>query len=76
MLAERAATWPKQWMAEGYAKGYALGLREALAAQVEEKFGSVDSRYVELIADASEEKLRIWLRGVLRAASASELFRA
>ncbi len=71
MLAERAATWPRQWMADGRESG----LREALVELVEEKFGSLDSRYAELIAEAPEEKLKRWLKGTLHAADASDLFR-
>ncbi len=67
MLAERAATWPRQWMTDG--------LREALTEQIEEKFGSLDSRYAELIAEAPEENLKRWLRGILHVADASDLFR-
>ncbi len=68
MLAERAATWPQQWKADG--------LREALTDLIQEKFGSLDSRYAELIAEAPEEKLKRWLKGILSADDASDLFRA
>ncbi len=74
MLAERAATWPQQWMAEGYAKGHAKGLRETLTEQIEEKFGSVEDHYAELIAEASEEQLKGWLKRILGARAAADLF--
>lgn len=67
MLEERAATWPKQWMAEG--------LREALAEQMAVKFGALESRYQELIQKASPEQLKGWLKGILTASSAADLFR-
>ncbi len=66
MLAERAATWPRQWMTDG--------LREALTELVEEKFGSLDSRYAELISKAPEEQLKHWLKRLLRAGAAEDLF--
>jgi len=72
MLAERAATWPRQWMAEGYASA----LRETLTEQIEGKFGAVDSRYVELIAVAPEEQLKVWLKRILKARAAADLFRS
>ena len=87
MLEERAATWPKQWMAEGFAKGLAKGhakglakghtsgLREALTRQAEEKFGSRTASYSELIAGASEEQLERWLTGILSATDIAELFK-
>jgi hypothetical protein len=107
MLAERAATWPKQWMAEGYekgeaaglakgeaaglamgeaaglvkgeaaglAKGHESGLREALTALAEEKFGSLKSRDIRLIAEASEAQLRLWLKRILTADKPAELFK-
>ena len=68
MLAERAATWPQQWMAEG--------LREALSELIEEKFGTVDSRYAELIADAPEEQLKLWLKRILDAKAVADLFKS
>ncbi len=74
MLAERAATWPKQWMAEGYESGYGSGLRETLTELIEEKFGAVDSRYVELIAAAPEARLKAWLKRILRAETVADLF--
>ena len=84
MLAERAATWPGQWMAEGYAKGHAAGqargresgLREALTELIEEKFGAMDTAYVERIAGAPEEALKRWLKAALHASDPAELFRA
>ncbi len=66
MLAERAATWPQQWMTDG--------LRKALTAQIEEKFGSLDKPHAELIAEASEGQLERWLKGILKADAASDLF--
>ena len=72
MLAERAATWPQQWMAEGIEKG----LREALTELIEEKFGTLDSRYSELIADAPEEQLKLWLKRILDATAVSDLFKS
>ena len=86
MLEERAATWPRQWMAEGYAKGYAegyaegyasgfsRGLREALTELIEEKFGSVDAHYAERIVTASDEQLKGWLKRILTAKAAGDLF--
>ncbi len=82
MLEERAATWPKQWMAEGYESGYGTGygsgygsgLRETLTEQIEEKFGAVDSRYVELIVGAPEARLKAWLKRILRAETVADLF--
>ncbi len=79
MLAERAATWPQKWMAEGFAqgqtRGHESGLRDALIELIEERFGSLDSHQAELIAGAPEEELKRWLKGVLYAISASDLFR-
>ncbi len=72
MLAERAATWPKQWMAEGRESG----LREALRDLIEEKFGSLDSRYAQQIADASKDQLKRWLKRILSAGAAEDLFKA
>ncbi len=76
MLAERAATWPQQWMAEGFEKGHESGLREALTEQIQEKFGTLDSRYVELIAKAPEEQLKLWLKRILNASAVSDLFKS
>ena len=94
MLEERAATWPRQWMAEGYEKGQAAGLvkgrveglalghaeghesglREALAESADQKFGSLDPRHVRLIAEASEARLKSWLKRILSAGTPAELF--
>jgi len=81
MLAERAATWPRQWMAEGYEKGLAKGLakgeaalREALVELADEKFGSLDSRYAKLISEASEAQLKSWLKRMLSAGTPGDLF--
>ena len=67
MLEERAATWPKQWMADG--------LREALTEQMAVKFGGLESRYQELVEKASPDQLKEWLKGILTASSAADLFR-
>ncbi len=95
MLAERAATWPKQWMAEGYRKGQKKGREEgrkkgreegrisgllegqrmALGEQANRKFGALEPRHTESIAQASADQLRRWLENILTAASADELFR-
>ena len=82
MLEERAATWPRKWMAEGYergeaaglAKGEAKGLREALTALADEKFRSLDTRYASLIAEASEAQLKSWLKRILNAGTPADLF--
>ncbi|MCP3960544.1 MAG: Rpn family recombination-promoting nuclease/putative transposase [bacterium] len=82
MLAERAARWPKQWMAEGYQKGVeegrnaALleGRRLALTELISEKFGTVESRYQEKIAGASEAELKKWLTRILSTTTISDLF--
>ncbi len=82
MLAERAATWPQQWMAEGYQKGreegrnsgLLEGQRVALAEQVETKFGSLEPRHADLIAKASRDQLRQWFRDILTAGTPAELF--
>ena len=88
MLAERAAEWPRQWMAEGFEKGRKKGRREgrssglldgqrlALAELVEEKFGALDPRYAALIAKASEDRLRLWLKQILRATKPDDLFQS
>jgi Putative transposase, YhgA-like len=75
MLEERAATWPRQWMAEGFEKGHASGLREALTQQTEEKFGASASGYDRVIAGASEQQLKRWLREILSATDAADLFK-
>ncbi len=83
MLAERAATWPQQWMAEGYdsgrAEGYDSGLvegrRVALIEQIEEKFGQLEPRFEKLVAEASEDQLKRWAKVLLNSASLNELFR-
>ena len=67
MLAERAAAWPKEWMAEGR--------RITLAELLEERFGPIGSRYGNLIAKATESQLKRWLKAVLTASSADEIFR-
>ncbi len=80
MLAERAATWPNQWMAEGYEEGRSSGLLEgqrlALATQVEERFGALEPRYAGLVAKASKNQLQQWLKDILTAATPGELFRS
>ena len=76
MLAERAATWPKQWMAEGYESGLLDGQRRALSHQVTKRFGALEPRYDKLIAQASEVQLQRWLEGVLSATAVDDLFRA
>ncbi|MCP3958062.1 MAG: Rpn family recombination-promoting nuclease/putative transposase [bacterium] len=68
MLAERAARWPQEWMADGYRKG--------LTDLVEEKFGAVEPRYRQLIAEAPQTQLQGWLKKVLTAISLDEIFRA
>ena len=79
MLAERAATWPKQWMAEGYEKGRESGLLEgqriAMIELVKERFGSLRSQDEERIQRATADQLRQWLKRVLTASSTDELFR-
>ncbi|MCP3961850.1 MAG: transposase [bacterium] len=86
MLAERAARWPKQWMAEGYEKGHAEGLEQgrraalldgrrlALTELIEEKFGPLKPRHDGVIAGASDADLKKWLRKVLSAATVSDVF--
>ncbi len=88
MLAERAATWPKQWMAEGFEKGRKKGREEgrssgllegqrmALAAQAEAKFGALEARYADSIAEATEDQVRRWLAGILTADTPRDLFRS
>ncbi len=51
------------------------GLREALTEQMAEKFGSVEGRHAKLIEEASEDRLKGWLRGILTAPTAAELLR-
>ena len=83
MLAERAATWPKQWKAEGYQKGreegrisgWLDGQRTALAQQAAKKFGDLEPRYVDSIAKASEAQLRMWFERILTAGTPDDLFR-
>ncbi len=95
MLAERAASWPREWMAEGYQKGreegrevgreegreegrtsgLLEGQRMALAELAEEKFGPLDPRHADLIAGASQDQLRQWLKIILTARTPAELFR-
>ncbi len=80
MLAERAASWPREWMAEGYEKGRSSGLlegrRKTLVELAEEKFGSLEPRHADLIAQASQDQLRQWLKSILTASTADELFRS
>ncbi|MEM7586689.1 MAG: hypothetical protein AAF560_25090 [Acidobacteriota bacterium] len=66
MLAERVATWPQQWMESG--------LRKALIELIKEKFGSVDAQHVELIDEAPEKQLEVWLRRILKAEAAADVF--
>ncbi len=91
MLAERAASWPREWMAEGYQKGreegreagreegrtsgLLEGQRMALAELAEEKFGPLDPRHTDLIAGASQDQLRQWFKIILTARTPAELFR-
>jgi len=87
MLAERAATWPRKWMAEGYRKGREKGRQEgrtsgrlegqrmALAELAAKKFGALEPRFADSIATASEDQLRQWLEGILVATTPGELFR-
>ncbi len=86
MLAERAARWPKQWMAEGYEKGLKEGRQEgrqaallegqrlALSEQVGERFGPLEPRYEGMIAAASEAQLKQWRKDILSATDLSDLF--
>ncbi len=67
MLAERAATWPQQWMAEGQ--------RVALATLIKEKFGPPEPRFEEMISEASEDQLKRWLKAVIKSTSLDQLFR-
>ncbi len=75
MLAERAASWPREWMAEGYQKGCLEGQRIALADLAREKFGSLEPRHADLIAEASQDQLRRWLKSILTATTPAEVFR-
>lgn len=83
MLAERAATWPRQWKAEGYEKGrqegrqegHESGLREILIDQIEVKFGTVEPSYQTRIAEASEDQLKSWLRRILTSGTPADVFR-
>ena len=78
MLAERAATWPQQWMAEGYDSGRKSGRLEgqrvALAALIEEKFGAPEPRFEKLIAEASEDQLLRWLKAIVKTTTLDEVF--
>ena len=88
MLEERAATWPKQWMAQGFQKGRKEGHKEgrksgvlegqrmALSDQFEERFGSLKPRQKKLIAEASREQLSGWLKAILSADTVDDLFRS
>ncbi len=80
MLQERAATWPKEWMAQGYKKGREEGREEgrrvALTELAEEKFGAMEPRHKMLIANASEDQLRRWFKRILTAGSPDDVFRA
>ncbi len=79
MLEERAATWPRQWMAEGYQRGHTSGLLEGqrmtLVEQAKEKYGSLEAHHAGLIAKASESQLRQWLKNILTARTPADLFR-
>ncbi len=79
MLAERAATWPKQWMDKGFEKGRTSGVLEgqrlALAALAKEKFGGLEARFMGLISEASGDQLRNWLKKILTATTPDDLFR-
>ncbi len=80
MLAERAATWPQQWMAEGYDSGRKSGLvegrRVTLTELIAEKFGQLDPRFEKLVSEASEDQLQRWLKAVLNTTSLEEIFRS
>lgn len=76
MLAERAAAWPKQWKAEGYQEGQLKALAETLVVLAEEKFGSLEARFTGLIAEASRDQLKRWLKNILKATSPEEVFRS
>ncbi len=52
------------------------GQRLALTKLAEEKFGTLESRYTDAIARASEEQLRQWLKDILTAAAAGDLFQS
>ena len=70
------ADWNLRYVA---APDQATGALEAIpwsTELVEEKFGSVDARYAHLIAGASEDQLRRWLKGILNANAPADLFEA
>lgn len=89
MLAERAATWPDQWMAEGYNQGLQEGRKQgvqegrdsgllegqrlALVALAETKFGVLKPNHTDLIAKASAEQLSQWLTTILTATKPEDL---
>ncbi len=74
MLEERVASWPKQWMAEGYEKGRMEGQRMALKEQAEEKFGALEPYQEDLIEKASGDQLRQWFKDILTATTSDDLF--
>jgi len=100
MLAERAAKWPKEWMAEGYRKGILEGRekgilegrekgilegrergilegqRATLTELVEERFGSMEVGHRKRVERATKDQLKRWLREVLKASTADEVFQA
>ena len=62
-------------LAKGEAAGHESGLREALTALAEEKFGSLSSRHLRRIAEASNAQLRRWLKCILTTGGPAELFK-
>jgi len=92
MLAERAAKWPKEWMAEGYRKGILEGRergilegcergilegqRAILTELVEERFGSLEAGHRKRVERATKSQLKRWVRDALKAATLDDVFRA
>ena len=82
MLQERAATWPKQWMAEGFEKGRKKGQKEGQKEGRKSgllegrRIGSLGAHHKKLIAEASKDQLRKWSKRVLTAGSTDDLFRS
>ncbi len=88
MLAERAATWPDQWMAEGPDRGRKKGRQEgrssgllegqriALMTLAETKFGILKPRHADSIAKASAEQLQLWLKDILTATKPDDFLQA
>lgn len=52
----------------------AEGKRETLIELLEERFGALEARYKARVQKAADKQLRRWLKAVLTASTAEEVF--